>query len=91
MPGIAAFNTSIGQPNPSKYGDTIWSYNRSTFFQDRAVFGELTWHATSAWQVTGGVRYFRQTFLDQRGFELLLSADRYAPGIRPIPTEPPPP
>ena len=62
MPGIAAYNASIGQPNPSKFGDTIWSYNRSTLFQDRAVFGELTLHATSAWQITGGVRFFRQTF-----------------------------
>jgi outer membrane receptor protein involved in Fe transport len=62
MPGISAYNASIGQPNPSKFGDTIWNYNRSTLFQDRAVFGELTLHATSAWQITGGVRFFRQTF-----------------------------
>jgi outer membrane receptor protein involved in Fe transport len=62
MPGIAAYNAYIGQPNPSKFGDIIWNYDRSTLFQDRAVFGELTLHATSAWQITGGVRYFRQTF-----------------------------
>ncbi len=62
MPGIAAYNASIGQPNPSTYGDLIWDYDRNTTFQDRAVFGELTAHITSAWQVTGGVRYFGQSF-----------------------------
>jgi outer membrane receptor protein involved in Fe transport len=62
MPGIAAYNTSVGLPNPSQFGDIVWDYGRSTLFQDRAVFGELTAHITPAWQVTGGVRYFRQTF-----------------------------
>jgi iron complex outermembrane recepter protein len=62
MPGIAAYNAAIGQPNPSPYGDLIWNYDRNTTFQDRAVFGELTAHITPAWQVTGGVRYFGQTF-----------------------------
>jgi outer membrane receptor protein involved in Fe transport len=62
MPGIAAYNTSIGQPNPSAVGDRVWYYTRSSLFQDRAVFGELTAHITPAWQVTGGVRYFDQTF-----------------------------
>lgn len=61
-PGIADYNAYIGKPNPSKFGDTIWNYDRSTYFQDRAVFGELTLHVTPAWQITGGVRYFRQTF-----------------------------
>lgn len=29
-------------------------------FEDRAVFGELTYHLTDLWQVTGGFRYFDQ-------------------------------
>ncbi len=62
MPGIAAYNASIGQPNPSTHGDLIWNYDRNTTFEDRAIFGELTTHITSAWQVTGGVRFFSQAF-----------------------------
>jgi iron complex outermembrane receptor protein len=62
MPGIAAYNTSIGQTNPSVFGDHVWNYERSSLFQDRAIFGELTAHITPAWQITGGVRFFDQTF-----------------------------
>jgi iron complex outermembrane recepter protein len=62
MPGIAAYNAYIGQPNPSTFGDLIWNYDRRTEFEDRAVFGELTGHITPAWQVTGGVRFFGQSY-----------------------------
>ena len=62
VPGIDAYETYIGQPNPSTLGDLIWNYNRDSTFIDRAVFGELTAHITSAWQITGGVRYFGQSF-----------------------------
>ena len=72
MPGIAAYNAAIGQPNPSTFGDLIWDYDRNTTFQDRAVFGELTAHITSAWQVTGGVRYFGQSFTTDTISELVF-------------------
>jgi outer membrane receptor protein involved in Fe transport len=32
-----------------------------THFKDLAVFGELTWHLTDAWSLTGGTRVFKQT------------------------------
>jgi iron complex outermembrane receptor protein len=32
-----------------------------TRFKDLAAFGELTWHITSAWSLTGGTRAFKQT------------------------------
>ena len=35
---------------------------QATEFEDRAVFGELTYHISEDWQVTGGLRYFDQTF-----------------------------
>jgi len=33
-------------------------------FEDRSVFGELTWHPAKHWQITGGFRYFNQSFTD---------------------------
>ena len=32
-----------------------------THFKDAAVFGELTWHITSDWSLTGGTRVFKQS------------------------------
>jgi len=29
-------------------------------FEEKAVFGELTWHITNRWEVTGGGRFFHQ-------------------------------
>ncbi len=40
--------------------DTNYTYSRHSDFKDRALYGELTWHATSQWQITGGVRVFWQ-------------------------------
>ena len=62
IPGITAFDNYTGQPNPTTYGDQIVQYNRNTDFADKAIFGELTYHVTEAWQVTGGVRFFRQPY-----------------------------
>jgi len=33
-------------------------------FKDKSIFGELTWHFAENWQLTGGLRYFRQDFTD---------------------------
>jgi outer membrane receptor protein involved in Fe transport len=62
LPGMQAYLDQTKQPEPSPYGDTTYLYNRATDFEDRAIFGELTFHVTSAWQVTGGARFFHQTF-----------------------------
>jgi len=62
VPGIKAYDVYIGQPNPSAYGDNIVYYDRGTNFTDKAAFGELTYHLTDAWQVTGGVRFFTQPY-----------------------------
>lgn len=62
IPGITAYDEYIGQPNPTTYGDSIYLLKRKTVFQDKAIFGELTYHVTDAWQVTGGVRAFQQPF-----------------------------
>jgi outer membrane receptor protein involved in Fe transport len=65
LPGLTAYLNEIGQPEPYQgLPDLTYEYNRSTRFIDEAVFGELTWHITSAWQLTGGLRFFHQTFDD---------------------------
>jgi outer membrane receptor protein involved in Fe transport len=47
--------------NP-QLGDLNFVTNDKTEFEDRALFGELTWHVTEQWQITGGVRAFWQDF-----------------------------
>jgi iron complex outermembrane recepter protein len=75
MPGIFAYNVANGTPSASQSGDLVWNYGRATLFQDRAAFGELTAHLTSKWQMTGGVRFFDQTFrINSSSFFLLCGA-----------------
>ncbi len=57
--GQGAFNTSIGQPDS---GDNESVGDADTVYSDKALFGELTAHITSAWQVTGGLRFYRDMF-----------------------------
>jgi iron complex outermembrane receptor protein len=64
-PGVTEYLSYSGQPSlaPAIYDDENYIIYRDTTFNDKAVFGELTFHATDAWQVTGGARFFRQSFL----------------------------
>ena len=39
-------------------GDRDFLYRRTESFKDKAIYGELTWHATDRVHVTGGLRYF---------------------------------
>ncbi|MCW8873490.1 MAG: TonB-dependent receptor [Xanthomonadales bacterium] len=39
-------------------GDDDFRYDRQENFEDKAVFGELTWNVTDRFRVTGGFRYF---------------------------------
>jgi iron complex outermembrane recepter protein len=62
-PGISAYGTYSGDPSASPdSGDQVYYIARNGHFQDRAIFGELTGHLTSQWQVTGGLRVFSQSF-----------------------------
>jgi iron complex outermembrane recepter protein len=38
-------------------------------FQDKSVFGELTWHVIPHGQITGGVRHFSQQFTDAQSYQ----------------------
>jgi outer membrane receptor protein involved in Fe transport len=49
-----------------------------TTFKDLAVFGELTWHATDAWSVTGGTRVFKQDLTQGQQTGLLFDGPAFA-------------
>jgi outer membrane receptor protein involved in Fe transport len=51
--GLPANSTLVAS---SDHQFTYRAYEHTT---DAAAFGELTWHVTDAWQVTGGLRHFR--------------------------------
>ncbi|MBS0366323.1 MAG: TonB-dependent receptor [Proteobacteria bacterium] len=71
LPGITQYRNDIGTPQAYQgLPDLIYGYDRRTRFVDRAVFGELTLHPTASWQVTGGARFFWQSF-DNTTTELL--------------------
>jgi outer membrane receptor protein involved in Fe transport len=69
-PGYTEYLTALGDPSlvPRPAGDLVFYYLPHTGFkfEDRAVFGELTWHVTPQWQLTGGVRAFHQEFRNRQ-------------------------
>jgi iron complex outermembrane receptor protein len=71
IPGINAWYRFIGQPvvNP-QLPDVNAIIDQSYVFRDEAIFGEGTWHLTPRWQLTGGIRFFRQDF-SAGGYQLL--------------------
>jgi len=63
LPGQTFFSTLAGVPGADPAtGDVNYIVSNATDFLDRALFGELTWHATDRWQITGGARFFKQNF-----------------------------
>ena len=64
LPGITQYRIDVGNPQPTPVDspDLEFNYDRRTRFVDEALFGEVTAHPTAAWQVTGGARFFRQSF-----------------------------
>lgn len=53
------------RPSSLSPTDTNYTYQRASGFKDRALYGELTWHVTSQWQVTGGARVFWQNVSEE--------------------------
>lgn len=65
VPGQTYYsNLATGYPgsDAAAFGDTNFIVANTTDFLDRALFGEVTWHVTSKWQVTAGARLFKQAF-----------------------------
>ena len=64
-PGIQQYieETGFTPTNPDGItSDSVFNNYRTQNFLDRAMFDEVTWHLTHAWQVTGGTRFFWQQF-----------------------------
>jgi len=62
------FGTLYGMPEFDPNGpipvekDLVFVMDQFTDFEETAVFGELTWHISDRWQITGGARWFDQDF-----------------------------
>lgn len=71
VPGIDAYtNAVLDTPSPVDFTDTLALGYTATTFQDVAGYGELTWHVTNRWQVTGGARVFSDTLHGVSGVPL---------------------
>lgn len=44
-------------PDQTTFGQRI-----SQRFEDYSIYGDVTWHVTDQWQLTGGARFFKQNF-----------------------------
>ncbi|HEY0938481.1 MAG TPA: TonB-dependent receptor [Steroidobacter sp.] len=55
-------------------GDMDFDYSRRETFEDRAAFGELTWHLSETAQITGGLRYYQNDFTNHTYMALPLYA-----------------
>ncbi len=63
-------NAYFGTPAPVDFTDVLATGGAHQSFTDKAAFGEVTWHVTDAWQVTGGVRAFSQKLTGSAGIPL---------------------
>ncbi len=57
--GIPEFDPNGPIPVEKDLNFVVDQFNN---FKETAVFGELTWHISDRWQVTGGARWFDQEF-----------------------------
>ena len=68
-PGTTAQTVAAGGPlvTTSPDGHTFFENAPQEFTED-ALFGELTWHITPKWEVTGGGRFFRDSLSQNQNF-----------------------
>jgi iron complex outermembrane receptor protein len=73
--GLGEYITSPGAtPYPGIPAPIDQAYvgDFTTMFKDLALFGELTYHITDAWSLTGGSRLFKQTLTQSQQTGLLF-------------------
>lgn len=68
-PGTTAQSVASGglYVNTSADGHTFYEHAPQEF-NEGALYGELTWHVTKRWQVTGGTRFFHDTLAQDQNF-----------------------
>ncbi|MBS0417755.1 MAG: TonB-dependent receptor [Proteobacteria bacterium] len=69
-PGINAYTNAVLGTSGIDFTDILATGGTFQTFEDLAVFGEPTYHITDRWQVTGGVRAFRQKLSGTSGIAL---------------------
>jgi outer membrane receptor protein involved in Fe transport len=81
--GVAPSKCGVGETGQGVYTtyegiplnvDQAYIGDFETKFKDYALFGELTWHITTDWSVTGGTRLFKQTLVQAQQTGLLFDA-----------------
>ncbi len=88
LPGYSEWRRAQGEnpfggPLPSDFdlpGDSDFIANEQQRFKEYALFGELTYKLTDAWQITGGARVFWQKFRSDADFLLPQSEILFGPG-----------
>ena len=73
------WDTALPAFASSVTGDKDFDYRRDEKFEEMALFGELTWHATDAIDFTGGVRYFDNKSKNTTFIDLPLYAGAFTP------------
>jgi len=68
IPGSPEYAAALGQTILVGPNDVNFQQIDTQKFQDKSVFGELTYHITRDVQVTGGVRHFSQDFTDAQSY-----------------------
>jgi hypothetical protein len=68
IPGSPEYAAALGQSILVGPNDVNFQQIDTQRFQDKSVFGELTYHITQDVQVTGGVRHFSQDFTDAQSY-----------------------
>lgn len=76
--GVPTVVPSTGGSGIPLVKDQAYIGDFETHFKDLAVFGELTWHITSNWSLTGGTRLFKQTLTQAQQTGLLFDGPAYA-------------
>ena len=93
--GVTPSYCGVGEtaytPGPTTYiqgipilRDQAYIGDFETRFKDRAAYGEITWHVTSAWSLTGGARVFKQSITASQQTGLLFDGGPLFGPVAPI-------
>jgi iron complex outermembrane receptor protein len=83
-PGYDALNAQFGfpfGPNPAGLYDTPFYSDLYYTLKQYAAFGEVTWHATDQFSITGGLRYYKYSEDRVLNFNGVFASDTPPGGI----------